>query len=76
LTAFPATRLLQWSYLLSKAILIDFHHDRIKDNLERVVMHSRVLINSYNVNAQVIISKYGYKANILIGQYAPMLAFA
>jgi hypothetical protein len=25
--------------LLSIAILTDFHHDMIKDNLERVVMH-------------------------------------
>jgi hypothetical protein len=25
--------------LLSIAILMDFHHDRINDNLERVVMH-------------------------------------
>jgi hypothetical protein len=25
--------------LLSIAILTDFHHDRIKDNLERVLMH-------------------------------------
>jgi hypothetical protein len=25
--------------LLSIAILTDFHHDRMKDNLERVVMH-------------------------------------
>jgi hypothetical protein len=40
--------------LLSIAILMDFHHDRIKDNLEKVVMHSRVSINSYNINAQVI----------------------
>jgi hypothetical protein len=25
--------------LLSIAILMEFHHDKIKDNLERVVMH-------------------------------------
>jgi hypothetical protein len=48
--------------LLSIAILTDLHHDSIKDDLERVVMHFRVSINSYNVNAQVIISKYCCKA--------------
>jgi hypothetical protein len=35
----PVTRLPPWSCLLSIPILIDFHHDRINDNLERVVMH-------------------------------------
>jgi hypothetical protein len=44
--------------LLSIAILTDLHHNSIKDDLKRVVMHFRVSINSYNVNAQVIISKY------------------
>jgi hypothetical protein len=29
-----------------------FHHDRIMDARNRVVIHSRVSINSYNVNAQ------------------------
>jgi hypothetical protein len=33
---------------------MDFHHDRIKGDVERVVMHSRVSLKSYNVNAQVI----------------------
>jgi hypothetical protein len=32
---------------------MDFHHDRIRDNTERVVVHSRVSLNSYNVNTQV-----------------------
>jgi hypothetical protein len=39
--------------LLSIVILTDFHYNRIKDNLERVLMHSRVPLNSYNVNAKV-----------------------
>jgi hypothetical protein len=32
---------------------MDFHHNWIKDDMERIVMHSRVSLNSYNVNAQV-----------------------
>jgi hypothetical protein len=32
---------------------MDFHHDRVKDNMERIVMHSRISLNSYNVNTQV-----------------------
>jgi hypothetical protein len=32
---------------------MDFHHDRIKENLERVVMHYRVPLNFYNIIAQV-----------------------
>jgi hypothetical protein len=32
---------------------MDFHHDRIKGDMERVVMHSRVSLNSYNINAHV-----------------------
>jgi hypothetical protein len=33
---------------------MDYHHDRIKGATKRVVMHSRVSSNSYNINAQVI----------------------
>jgi hypothetical protein len=40
----PATRLLLWSCLLSIAILTDFHHDRIKDSQEIVVMQFSVFI--------------------------------
>jgi hypothetical protein len=73
----PTTRLLSWSCLLSIAILTDFHHDRINDNVERVVIISTVPLNSYNINAQVNLeSKDGYKAKILMGWYAPKLAFA
>jgi hypothetical protein len=32
---------------------MDFHHDRIKGDMERVVMQYRVSLNSNNVNAQV-----------------------
>jgi hypothetical protein len=39
-----ATWLLPWSCLLCIAILTDFHHDRIKDNMERVVMPFYVFI--------------------------------
>jgi hypothetical protein len=42
--------------LLSLAILTDFHHDRIKDNLERVVMHFYDFNKLLYVNAQVIIN--------------------
>jgi hypothetical protein len=28
---------------------MNYHHDRHKNNVERVVMHSRVSLNSYNV---------------------------
>jgi hypothetical protein len=35
----------------------EFHHDRIEGDIERVVMHSRVSINSCNVNAQSTIQK-------------------
>jgi hypothetical protein len=42
---------------------MDYHHDRIKEDMERVVMHSRVLLNSYNVNAQI-----NYKVMIVIKQ--------
>jgi hypothetical protein len=49
----PATQLLPCFYKLSIAVLMDFHHDNIKDDMERVVMQSRVSLNSYNVNAQV-----------------------
>jgi hypothetical protein len=40
-------------YKLSIAVLTDFHHDRIKVNVERVVTHSMVALNFYNVNAHV-----------------------
>jgi hypothetical protein len=32
---------------------MDYHHDKIKGAIKRVVMHSRVSSNSYNINAQV-----------------------
>jgi hypothetical protein len=32
---------------------MDYHHDRTKGDMERVVIHSRVSLNSYNINAQV-----------------------
>jgi hypothetical protein len=32
---------------------MDFHHDRIKGDMEIVVMHSMVSLKSYNINAQV-----------------------
>jgi hypothetical protein len=48
-----ATRLLPLVYILCIAILMDYHHDRVKGDMERVVMHSRVSLNSYNINAQV-----------------------
>jgi hypothetical protein len=41
--------------LLSIAILTDFHHDRIKDNLERVVLHFWGFNKLLYINAQVII---------------------
>jgi hypothetical protein len=44
-------RLLSEFYLLSIALLTDFDLDRIKVT-KKVVMHSRVSINSYNINAQ------------------------
>jgi hypothetical protein len=40
-----------------------FHHDRIKDDIEWIIMHSRVSLNSYNINAQV-----NYKVIIVIKQ--------
>jgi hypothetical protein len=48
----PATWLLPEFYPLSIALLMDYQHDRIKGPIKRVVMHSMVSINSYNVNAQ------------------------
>jgi hypothetical protein len=42
---------------------MDYHHDRIKGDMERVVMHYRVSLNSYNINAQG-----DYKAMIVIKQ--------
>jgi hypothetical protein len=59
----PATRLLSWFYQLNIALLTDYHHDRIKGDMERVVMHYRVSLNSYNINAQG-----DYKAMIVIKQ--------
>jgi hypothetical protein len=32
---------------------MNFHHDRIKGAIKRVVMHSMVSSNSYSINAQV-----------------------
>jgi hypothetical protein len=51
----PATRLLSWFYQLSIAVLMNYHHDWIKGDMERVVMYSRVSLNSYNINAQATI---------------------
>jgi hypothetical protein len=34
---------------------IDYHHDSTKVDIQMVLMHSTVLINSYNINAQSII---------------------
>jgi hypothetical protein len=48
-----ATRLLPSTYLLSIAVLTDYYYNRNKDDVERIVMHSRVSSNSYNINAQV-----------------------
>jgi hypothetical protein len=48
----PATQLLSEVYTLSIALLMDYHHDRIKGAIERIVMHSRVSINAYNITAQ------------------------
>jgi hypothetical protein len=73
----PITKPLPWSYVLSKAILVDFHHDGIKGNMKRVVMHTRVSLNSYNVNALVnykVMTIIKWKT--LMGWYAPVLAFA
>jgi hypothetical protein len=47
------TRLIPEFYLLSIALLMDYHRDRIKGAIKRVVMHYRVSSNSYNINAQV-----------------------
>jgi hypothetical protein len=33
---------------------MDYHHNRTKGDMDRVVMHSRVSLNSYIINAQVI----------------------
>jgi hypothetical protein len=53
---------------------MDFHHDRIKDNLKRVVMHFLGFNKLLYVNAQVI------KVNTVIKQNpngtAPVLTFA
>jgi hypothetical protein len=49
----PATRLLPEFYALSIALLMYYHHDRIKGATKRVAMHSKVSSNTYNINAQV-----------------------
>jgi hypothetical protein len=49
----PTTRVLPELYPLCIALLTDYHHDRIKGATKRVVVHSRVSLNSYNINAQV-----------------------
>jgi hypothetical protein len=49
----PTTQLLPEFYPLNIALLTDYHHDRIKAATKRVVMHSRVSSNYYNINAQV-----------------------
>jgi hypothetical protein len=48
--------------LLSIANLMDFHYDRIKDNLEQVVMHLQGFNKLLYINAQVI------NVNIVIKQ--------
>jgi hypothetical protein len=48
----PATRLLPWFYKLSITVLMDFHHGRIKDDMERIVMQSTVSTKLLHVNAQ------------------------
>jgi hypothetical protein len=40
-------------YQISISLLTDFHHNRINGDMEQVIMHSRVSLNSYNINAQV-----------------------
>jgi hypothetical protein len=49
--------------LLSIAVLTDYYYNRNKDDVERIVMHSMISSNSYNINAQV-----KYQPNILIKQ--------
>jgi hypothetical protein len=39
--------------MLSILVLMDYYYNGNKDDEGRVVMHSRVSANSYNVNAQV-----------------------
>jgi hypothetical protein len=56
------TCLLLSTYLLSIVVLTDHYYNRNKDDVERVVIHSRVSSNSYNVNAQVITTRDNYKA--------------
>jgi hypothetical protein len=55
----------------------EYHHNRIKDDMGRIVIHSRVSINFYNVNAQ---DNYNLmtiiKSKTLMERYAPVLAFA
>jgi hypothetical protein len=48
----PATQLLLEFYPLRIALLMDYHHDRIKGAIKWVVRHSSVSINAYNVSAQ------------------------
>jgi hypothetical protein len=56
---------------------MNFHHDRIKVIYKRVVMHSRVSFNSYNINAKVNNNlKTVVKRKPYMGWYAPVLDFA
>jgi hypothetical protein len=73
----PATRLLPWFYQLSIALVTNFHHDKIKGDMERIIMHSRVSLNSYNINAQFndkVITVIEQKT--LMGRCALVIAFA
>jgi hypothetical protein len=73
----PTTRLLSRVYMLSIVVLMDYHHNRNKDDVERVVMHSRVTLNSYNVNAQVETStKDSYKEKTLMEKICSDACFA
>jgi hypothetical protein len=40
--------------MLSIAVLMEYHHNRNKDDVETVGMHSMVSSNSYNINALVL----------------------
>jgi hypothetical protein len=80
-----ALTLISGTYHLTSTIVLStkhsttngFHHDRIKDDMERVIMHSRVSLNSYNINAQVNYKVTTViKRKTLMGWYAPLLAFA
>jgi hypothetical protein len=63
--------------MLSIVVLTDYLHDRNKDDVERVVMHPRVSLNSYNINAQVNYKVMTViKQKTLMGRYAPVLVLA